>query len=161
IPSETRQLIEDRLQAWDVLTPDLQKELLDNEATMRYLCELGAQKPAVSTISSSRVQQLEQGLALWQNLPEDQKRRLLARFDQVFGLNDREKEKVLRTLSEPERQQIEKTLKRFGSLSQAQRADCIQSFERFTNLSIEERQQFLKNAERWKLMSPAERQQWK
>jgi hypothetical protein len=161
VPKENRQLIEDRLQAWDGLTPEMQKELLDNEATLRYLCELPSQKSSLANVSSNRVQQLEQGLALWHNMPEEQKKRLLARFDQMFGLTDHEKEKVLKTLSEPERQAIDKTLRRFGSLSPAQRTECIQSFEKFTNLTTEERQKFLKNAERWKLMSPDERHQWK
>src|SRR5437867_7242836 len=31
IPVEARKLVEDRLQLWDMLPPDLQKELLDNE----------------------------------------------------------------------------------------------------------------------------------
>ena len=104
---------------------------------------------------------MEQGLALWHNMPEEQKKRFLARFDQMFGLTDHEKDRVLKTLSEPERQAIDKTLRRFGSLSPIQRAECIQSFEKFTNLSTEERQKFLKNADRWKLMSPDERQKWK
>jgi DNA-binding MarR family transcriptional regulator len=111
--------------------------------------------------STERMKNLEQGLALWQNLPEDQKRGMLARFDQMFGLTQHEKEKVLKTLSESDREQIEKTLRKFGALSAAQRSECIRSFEKFTNLSVEERNQFLRNAERWKVMSPEERQQWK
>src|SRR5882672_922140 len=161
IPKEDRQLVEDRLQLWDILPPELQKELLDNEATIRYLCELGNQNPSLTNMSPELVRHLNQGLELWQNLPEDQKQKLLNRFNQMFGLTDREKDRVLKTLSEPERQQIEKTLRKFGTLSPAQRAECIRSFEKFTRLSLEERQQFLKNADRWKLMSPDERQQWK
>ena len=72
-----------------------------------------------------------------------------------------EKEKALKTLSEPERQQIEKTLQTFGNLGPEQRARCISSFAKFASLSLEERQQFLKNAERWKLMPPSERQAWR
>jgi len=161
IPAEDRQLVEDRLQLWDIVPPDLQKELLDNEATLRYLCELGSQKPSLANMSAERMKNLEQGLELWRSLPEDQKKMLLARFDQMFGLTQREKEKVLRALSDVEREQIEKTLHRFGALSAAQRSECIRSFEKFTNLSIEERDQFLRNADRWKLMSPEERREWK
>jgi len=161
IPKDDRKLVEDRLQLWNILPPELQKELLDNEATLRYLCELGNQNPSITNVSPERVKQVQQGLELWQNLADDQKQKLLTRFDQMFGLNEREKDRVLKTLSEPERQQIEKTLRKFGTLSAEQRAECIRSFEKFTNLSFEDRLQFLKNAERWKLMSPDERQQWK
>jgi len=161
IPREDRQLVEDRLQLWDILPPELQKELLDNEATIRYLCELGNQNPSLTNTSPGNVSHPRQGSELWQNLSEDQKQKLLARFNQMFGLTDREKDKVLKTLSEPERQQIEKTLRKFSTLSPEQRAECIHSIEKFTKLSFEERRQFLKNADRWKLMSPDERQQWK
>jgi hypothetical protein len=158
IPKEDRQLIEDRLQVWDILPADLQKQLLDNEATMRYLCELGIQNTNISSALASHV---NQGLEFWQNLPQGQKQKLLNGFNQMFGLTDREKDRVLKTLSEPERQQIEKTLRKFGTLSPEQRAECIRSFEKFANLSFEDRLQFLRNADRWKLMSPDERQQWK
>src|SRR5205823_9681934 len=76
-------------------------------------------------------------------------------------LTPQEKERALNTISEPERKQMEKTLRSFGQLTQAQRARCIRSFEKFAGLSIEERNQFLKNADRWKLMTPDQRQAWR
>ena len=33
-------MVEDRLQEWDKLSPEVQKELLANEATIRYLTEI-------------------------------------------------------------------------------------------------------------------------
>ena len=94
-------------------------------------------------------------------MSEDQRRNTLHRFNQFFALTAAEKEEALNTLSEPERRQIEKTLRTFGHLRPDQRAQCIRSFAKFASLSLDERQQFLKNAERWKLMSPAERQAWR
>ncbi|PYJ02842.1 MAG: hypothetical protein DME25_14845, partial [Verrucomicrobia bacterium] len=69
--------------------------------------------------------------------------------------------KALKTLSEPERKQLETTLRAYSSLSLAQRAQCVRSFKKFAGLSPDERRQFLKNAERWEQMSPAERQSWR
>src|SRR5882724_3021639 len=120
IPKEDRQLVEDRLQVWDILPAELQKELLDNEATMRYFCELGNQNPSLTNISPGQTNRANQGLEAWQNLPEEQKQKLLVRFNQMFGLTEREKDRVLKTLSEPERQQIENTLRKFGTLSPEQ-----------------------------------------
>ena len=93
--------------------------------------------------------------------PRTSASKMLDRFNQFFELTAPEKEKALKTLSEPERRQIEKTLRTFGSLPPDQRAQCIRSFAKFASLSLDERQQFLKNAERWKLMSPGERQAWR
>ena len=104
---------------------------------------------------------LEQGIDKWSAMSEDQRRKMLNRFREFFELTAQEKQKALNTLSGPERRQIEKTLRTFGSLPPDQRAQCIRSFEKFAGLSLAERQQFLKSAERWKLMSPGERQAWR
>jgi hypothetical protein len=159
IPPEDRRLVEDRLQEWDKLPPNVKKELLDNEAMIQHLTE---QKQGISqNISPARREMLEKGIAQWQKLPEEQREKTMDRFNQFFDLTSQEKQKVLARLSDPERRQIEKTLRSFGALSPEKRAQCIHSFEQFTGMSLEERQQFLKNAERWKLMSPDERQAWR
>jgi len=101
------------------------------------------------------------GMLTWQALSDDQREKLTSRFRLFFELTQPEKDKALSTLSEPERRQIEKTLRSFEKLNPVTRAMCIHSFEKFANLSLAERQQFLKNAERWKLMTPDERQAWK
>ncbi len=162
IPEADRRLVQQRLMEWDILPPNFQKQLLENEATVRYFTELqeqnGRQTP---DISAARREKLQAGIVQWQALPENDRRNIADRFNQFFGLSEREKQETLRTLSGPERRQIEKTLKNFSQLSPRQRAECIRSFEKFASLSVAERQQFLKNAERWKLMTPAERQAWR
>jgi predicted Fe-S protein YdhL (DUF1289 family) len=155
IPVEQRELLEARLEEWDKLPPNVQQELLDNEAAISYFTELEAtgRRPAAGKTPP--------GIEQWQALNEDQREKIMARFNQFFDLRPKEKEKALNTLSESERRQIEKTLRKFGELPPAKRIVCIHSFEKFTELSLEDRQQFLKNAERWKLMTPEERQAWR
>ena len=166
IPALDRKLVEDRLGVWDILPPELKKELLENEAAIRYFTELASsteeqKQKILEGLSPARRAKLEEGISQWQNLPKSQRQRIAARFNQFFDLTSEEKQKALNTLSQPERRQIEKTLQTFGHLSAAQRAQCIRSFEKFASLSLEERQQFLKNAERWKLMTPDQRQAWR
>jgi hypothetical protein len=166
IPERDRELVVDRLQEWDKVPPDVQKELLGIEPTLRYFAEIEGhgnlqQTQILSSISPERRELLEKGIRQWNSLSEGQRRSTLRRFNQFFELTAVEKEKALRTLSEPERRQIEKTLQTFGNLRPEQRARCINSFAKFASLSLEERQQFLKNAERWKLMPPSERQAWR
>jgi len=166
IPAPDRELVEDRLQEWDKVPPDVQKELLGMEPTLRYLTEInglsdGQRVQLVTNIPPARRALLEKGIQQWDSLSDNQRRNTLHRFNQFFELTVAEKEKALRTLSEAERRQIEKTLQTFGNLRPEQRAQCIRSFAKFASLSLEERQQFLKNAERWKQMSPSERQVWR
>lgn len=166
VPESMRALVQDRLQEWDQLSPEVQKQLLDNEATLRYFTDLSASTEEqktnlLSNLTPARRELLLKGVRQWQSLPEEQRQKTLARFNRFFDLTDTEKSKTLQTLSGPEQRQIEKTLHKFEQLSPAQRTQCIKSFEKFAGLSLEERQQFLKNAERWKLMSPDERQDWK
>jgi hypothetical protein len=166
IPPEQRKLIEDRLAQWDRVAPATQRELLENELTARYFTQFEMSTPQQRTnllaeISPRRRAQLEAGMARWGALSEEQRRKTCERFDQFFELTPREKEKALNTLSEAERQQMEKTLRTFENLPKAERELCVRSFEKFASLSLEERQQFLKNAERWRLMSADERQAWR
>jgi hypothetical protein len=166
IPEPQRKLVADRLQEWDQLAPDVQTELRENEATLRYFTELSAASDVQKTnlansISAPRRKKLEEGVRQLQAMPEEQRRKLLARFDRFFDLTPAEKAKALGSLSEPEQRQIEKTLRQYGQLSPEQRDQCIRSFAKFASLSLEERQQFLKNAEHWKLMTPDERQAWR
>jgi hypothetical protein len=160
VPADLLPLVENRLQDWDKLAPEIQKELLENEATVRYFTELetGA---GTNNISPARQQMLQRGIAHWQSMPDAQRQKITQRFKQFFELTPQEQDKALSTLSEAERRQIEKTLNAYGKLNPVQRAACIRSFVRFASLPIQERQQFLRNAERWKLMTPDERQDWK
>lgn len=164
--SELRKLIADRLQEWDKLPGPVQKELLDNESTVRFYFEIAASTPeqraeTIKNIPPAGRETLELGIRQWQALTDERRQVIINHFCQYFDLTPAEKDKTLRTLSEPERLQIEKTLQTFGRLTPEQRRECLVSFEKFASLSPQERQQFLKNAERWKLMTPIERQSWK
>ena len=161
IPADDRALVEDRLKEWDSLPQDVQKQLLENEATLRALTEIQTSTNAIRSLTPALRQKLQKGIDKWNQMPEEQRLQVAGRFERFFDLTPQEKQKALKTLSEPERQQMEKTLRAFGNLSPVQRAQCIRSFEKFASLSLEERQQFLKNAERWQLMSPEQRQAWR
>ncbi len=166
IPEEQRKLIKQRLNQWDLLPPEIQKELLDNELMSRYFTEFEISTPQqrsnlLAEISPERRVQLEAGMARWSALSENQRRELCERFDRFFELTPEEKEKALATFSAAERQRIQKTLRAFQKLPKAEREQCIRSVEEFAGMSLAERQQFLKNVERWRLMSPAERRAWR
>src|ERR1022692_2683777 len=166
IPGANRKLVEDRLQEWDKLPPDVQKELLANQATITYMADLEGRtaeqrRQMVANIPPARREILENGINRWGSMSDEQRRKILERFKGFFDLSAQEKQKALNTLSAPARRQIESTLRTFGSLPPDQRNQVIRSFGKFAGLSPAERQQFLKSADRWKLMSPTERQAWR
>jgi hypothetical protein len=166
IPGDLRDLVKDRLEAWDKLGPEVQKELLDNESTVRFYFELAGRTPeqqaaTVTNIPAANREKIESGINRWRSLPDEQRQAIVSHFFQFFELTSAEQDKTLRTLSEPERLQIEKTLAAYGNLTPAQRVQCLRSFQKLASLSPEDRLQFLKNAERWELMTPSERQSWR
>jgi hypothetical protein len=166
VPEGMTNLVRDRLAEWDKLAPEVQRQLLENEATLRYFTELAESTQEQKTnilgsLSPARREMLQRGIRQWQSLPEEQRQKTLARFNQFFELTQNEKNLTLQTISGAEQQQMEKTLRKFERLSPVQRALCMKSFEKFASLSLEERQQFLKNVDQWKRMSPDERENWR
>jgi hypothetical protein len=166
VPVRIRKFVEDRLQEWDKLSPEVQKDLLANEATIHYFTEIEGLSPeqrrkTLESMSAARRQRLQAGIEQWNQMPEARRRTTIKRFNQFFDLTAADKEKVLRALSGPERRQIDKTLKTFEQLPPEQRAKCVRAIGKYVELSLEDRQQFWKNAERWQLLTPSQRQAWR
>jgi hypothetical protein len=162
IPDDLQPLVKNRLRQWDILPPPLQAEFLASERTLRYFTH-------VDPSSSQSLPPLPQD-PRWRHGPdlahgdafsEDQRQKITAQFNQFFELTPAEKKKTLNTLSEAERQKMEKTLETFGKLPTAQRRQCIRAFTEFAGLSAQEKQDFLKNARHWSQLSPKERQTWR
>ena len=142
IPDNMREMVTTRIEQWDKLPPSIQQIILTNQNGPGYIANVSPSPgPPLPT---------EKIRASFQK-----------RFDRLFELTPTEKEKVLATLSDAERHQMEKTLESFGKLSPMQRRQCVTSFTKFAGMSPTERQEFLKNAQRWSEMSPAERQSWR
>ncbi len=142
IPENLRELVTVRITQWDKLPVAVQQIMLTNQAGPTYLV---SGPPA--SYPPSPVAKIHS--------------KLQERFNQLFELTPQEQERVLATLSDAERRQMEKTLAAFEQLTPAQRRQCLVSFSRFAGMSAAEQQDFLKNATRWSQMSPAERQSWR
>jgi len=166
VPDECRSRVQERLEQWDALTPEIQQVIVKNEWMLRYFLQsrfLAASERAtiLSSFSPALRQRLEKQLDAWRALPARKRQRICDRFNQYFDLSAREKEKTLNALSDEERRDMENTLRAFEKLPPEQRRVCINSFRKFANMSRDERVQFLKNAEQWKAISPADRETWR
>jgi hypothetical protein len=165
IPDGLQPLVKNRLRQWDILPPALQAEFLESERTLRYFTHVDPSNspplPPLPQDQKWRPNPRGRDLARWDTLSEDQRQKVTAQFNRFFELTPAEKQKTLNTLSDAERQQMEKTLETFGKLPPAQRRQCIRAFTEFAGLSAQEKQDFLKNAQRWAQMSPKDRQTWR
>ena len=166
LPEAERQLVADRLEQWDRLPTEQQREVLEYESTLQYFvpqaggaATAGTNGPANLPIGEQ--EELTRKLERWRALPETQRDEMYARFEQFFKLTEAERERTLKVLSGPERVLMEKSLQSFAQLPLAQREQCLRAFTRFAGLGDREREEFLQNAGRWQEMSPAERQAWR
>jgi hypothetical protein len=165
IPEEERALVEERLNAWDLVPGQLQQQWINDDMVADYLASEPDQRDAIlSSVSPERRAELEKGLGRWQAMAREQRQKALAGFYRIFELPADEQQKTLETAPDAslaERQEMKKTLDAYKNLSPAQRERCIHSFEKFAAMNVAERNQFLKNVERWNEMTPEERQKWR
>jgi len=166
IPADIRPLVQARLEHWDELPPEKQKELLDNEAAIRSLIYFGSITPVQpwqvpTNVPTARNQELLESLRKWQQLNESQREAIGRRFEEYFVLRPDEQVRVLGMLSEEERRQIETTLESLKNLDQVRRVQLIRALNKFSDLSPSELQEFLRSADRWASLSPAQRKAWR
>lgn len=162
VPADERKFIEARLQQWDLLPPDLQKETLENQALMNYFMDQqGPRAVPPEILPPGSNPGLQPGIARWQAMSESQREAVKSRFEAFFGLNEQEKANALKSLSDAERVQIQNTLNEFGNLTPEQRSRCVRSFDQFALMTMEERRRVLKNAEEWSKMTPSQRQSFR
>jgi len=166
VPDTLRPLVADRLQHWDQLSVEQQREVLEYESTLQYFVPKDASRPVVVAAAgtksvSDQPGELVRSVDHWNSLPVAQREELRGRFETFFRLSPDERQQNLNGLSSVERMQMAKSLQDFSRLPEARRDQCLKAFARFANLSREERNEFLRNAERWKEMPAAERQAWR
>jgi hypothetical protein len=163
LPLPLQKVLSQRLRQWDTLPPEIRHKILTNETAVNYFAALPPMPPGAVIASGN--QEGTAGAALdlqvWPSLPDAERARMTARFDQYFQWPKEDQARILETLSENERQEMQNTLDAFSRLSPEQRRVCINSFTRLTQMSPQERNLFLKNAARWSAMTPEERKTWK
>jgi hypothetical protein len=138
IPEPWRERVQARLKQWDELKPDFQKEILKNEAAVKYA---SAPQPPMPTIPHPSADPIL--LRRFLSLPMDQQAKAMESFPPA------------------ERLEMTKTLQAFRELSPDNREICINSFGKFASMSAREQSVFIKNADRWQAMSSQDRDMWR
>ncbi len=164
VPDRYKSLISDRIQHWEKLPSNLQKELIENEIALQYILRISDNQTSATLLSSLHPQQrakVQQLIANWNNFPEQHRKALVDNFNKLFELSQQEQESALKILPPGEKIRMERTLSAFSGLSKEERERCIASFQKFANMSESEKEQFLRNAAKWVEMSPEERNAWR
>jgi hypothetical protein len=165
IPEKYRSLVEERLQTWDLIPPQLKQQWKNDDMVADYFAQIQAtpdQRDVIlRALSPARRAQLTNDLKRWQGMSDAERQNALVGFKKIFELPPAEQQETLETASDEDRQQMKQILDAYRNLTPAQRQQCIRSFEKFATMNVAERNQFLKNAERWSEMTPEERQKWR
>lgn len=162
VPEKYQALVRQRLEEWDSLGAEQQRQLLDNEMFLNYLARYRNRPPTPGDTQDPRLQpQLRARLRAWQAIPASQREELSARLKKFFELPREARQKTLSTFSEQERREIQSSLEALHRMPPAQRQACIQSFSKLASMSPREQARFLQNAARWRAMSAEERENWK
>src|SRR6185369_16893141 len=104
VPFPDRKLVEERLQFWDRLPAEIQKEFLTNQLVLSYIIRPETTLPnQAAKIPGALRQQIEKGIAGWNVLPEPKRREILENFRRLFDLSDKEKARVLDEFGDTER----------------------------------------------------------
>jgi len=142
LPEAYRPEVEDRLQHWDQLPAELQKQLLAHRPAIL---------PGRSVVGRGS---LEPG-------PSPEQSELKQRIQRLFELNEPERTRVLSGFSEAQRAELRKAVLLFANLPKSQRDTCVEGLTRFATMSAGDRREFIKNCDRWKSMSESERAIWR
>jgi len=166
VPENLMPLVESRLAQWDLLPPELQRQILINEQAISLMTHMGtnstgAARQSLEGLPAAQRLSMQVKLARIDGMADAERVQAFSLFERFFEMTPEEREKALRTLSETERDEMQRTLQTFEGLPPDKRAQCVRTFERFTNMTPEERGLFLRNAQQWETMSPSERQTWR
>ena len=165
-PEQDRQLMMERLKAWDALDDAARRQVLESKDRFHHFVASPAADPGrlarmLETAPGPMRPDIEAQFDRWRALPEGERRARSAAFQAIFELPGERRARALKTLDEAERKAMDRTLERFSKLPAAERDRCIAGLERLARLDPAGREAFLRNAALWQAMTPSERDQWR
>src|SRR5205814_3578346 len=168
VPERDRPLMQERLRIWDTkLSPDLQKLILENEMVMHYFITgeattIEGVTNSVNKVSPQVRTNMLTNIQRWRHLTPDQQRQAYDAFREIFGLPEKEREKVLLNSLQGnppiDLNQIEAFMKSFEKLPASEREKRMDAFQKFSSMTLEQRVRFMQNAERWEAMPESDKQ---
>jgi hypothetical protein len=160
ISEPVRSLLKSKLEIWDKMPAELQKDLLDNEQAIAIFMYAGvgsASDGVFQALSAERQEELRRQFEDLNKLPDNRRAKILLNFKRFFEMPLTEQNKTLQKLQPTDAAKVKQTLATFEILPPPLRGQALDGFQKFSGLSPEDRAAFLKSAERWQSMSNAEK----
>ncbi|HMJ91113.1 MAG TPA: DUF3106 domain-containing protein [Candidatus Acidoferrum sp.] len=164
LPPEKRKVVEERLRTWTILPTPLAKDVLENEAAVRFFLQSQSSTEREAMLTNMSPQQrveLQKSMARLDAMPPERREMAVRNVERYFALDAKERDQTLSALSDRERAMVTNALERLSILPPEQRGPAVEGLKKFKGLSAAEQQQFLRGAARWQLMPEKERQLWR
>ncbi|MBG86227.1 MAG: hypothetical protein CMO80_04925 [Verrucomicrobiales bacterium] len=157
-PPQHRETIRQRIERWDALAPELQQQIIKNESMLNMILRVG--DPAEGVTGQVPGKSREE-LTAWNSLPHGDRLEMLDKFRSFFEFNVLEKERIIASLPEYQRNKITGTISALQNLSPEQRAACLKALQRFGSMTVARQQRFFRNADAWAKITPEEKRAWR
>jgi hypothetical protein len=164
LPPDKRKLVEERLRTWTVLPPDIAKDVLENEAAVRFFLQSQSSNEREAMLSHMSPQQradLDKDIRRLEAMSPERRELAVRNVERYFALDDTQRKQTLDALSAQERALVTTALGRLSIMPPEQREQAVVGLRKFKSLSPTEQQQFLRTAQRWQSMPEKERQLWR
>jgi hypothetical protein len=158
-PDHYREIVRLRIERWDGLSPELQQQILKNEALLGLILRIG--QSGSTGFSKTMPRGVSAELKAWNALPAGDRLQMLSSFRSFFAFSEFEKSRIIASLPEYQRHKITGTLTALHELSPDERTACLNALQRFGSMSLAEQQRFFRNAEAWRNITPAEQTAWR
>jgi hypothetical protein len=166
VPDADREILVERLDAWDKLPDSVRAEVLESDRQFHYFVRHQSADPKrldeVLAVVPPRAQHhVERQFKRWAALTSEERALRTSRFQRFFDLSQPEREGALNALSANDRKLMERSLEQYSKLPEEKQQKVIQGFTKFAGLTRAEQQEFLANAARWEAMTSEERTAWR
>ncbi|MBN2508453.1 MAG: DUF3106 domain-containing protein [Verrucomicrobia bacterium] len=167
VPAPRRGLVDSRLVFWDRLSPEIQKDILENEMAIRMQYSLPMMQQTLAHLPSAQRQKILEDIARWEAMPVERKQKVYWGFQYLFELDDAPPPPLpdpgaMAVPGDPPLPvPLSQMFSEFKKLPSDDRVACLENFQRFTRLPPDQRTRFVKAAYRWSQMSESERNAWR
>jgi hypothetical protein len=165
LPSDKRSDVKKRLLTWDIMPPQLQKDVLENEAAIRLVMESGnrnaSREELLAAVAPARRAEMETNLIRWNEISPAQQDQMVSNFERYFGQPLEERGKALRTLNEGDLAIITPTLNKLERMPDGERDRVLDGIRKFKSLPPAAQKDFVRAAAKWQAMTDKDRQLWR
>jgi len=166
LEDSSRELLAARLNAWDTLSPAIQKGILEHEQTMEWVRKMDLATPEERTRMlaaqdpAERVE-MEVRLKEWRKFSDSERERITALFMEFFELSEKERARILVRLSGDELKSVVPVISRLEVMDESELRQYVAHFNQMAAMAPLSRYAYLNHARQWKILNRQQQSNWK